>query len=118
MGGCRNLSELITFVMPRPLMTDFTVTTPIPFRGDIHWDRPMDEAVLPALGTFVLTVDGTPYECTPNSWSSSTQLNISTVGMPGAPAVSAFVRQTVLDPNCRSLAGTYARPQSNVQWFP
>lgn len=106
------------FVPLRPVITDFEVTVPLPglLAGRIVFDRPMNTAALPALGTFTLTSDGVPVDMLPVNWQSPTQLDCNTTGDP--PVVTGFVRQNVLDTNCYSALGTYARRQANVQFFP
>ncbi len=83
---------------------------------DIVFDQDMDDSVLPAVGTFTVTSDGVPLVCTPTVWSTVRKLSIMTTGTP--PVVNAFVKQNILDVNCFSALGTYARKQSDLQWFP
>ena len=84
--------------------------------GNVIFDQPMNTGVLPAVGTFTVTSDGVPGVVTPVAWSSPTELNCNTLLTP--PVVTGFVRQNVLDPLCYSVLGTFARKQSDVQWFP
>ncbi len=84
--------------------------------GNIIFDQPMDEGLLPTVETFTITSDGVPLVTTPIAWISPTELQCNTTGNP--PAATAYVKQNVLDPLCVSALGTFARPQSNVQWFP
>lgn len=102
----------------RPLIIDFEVTVPVPgaLAGRIVFDRDMDTSLLPVVGTFTLSSDGVPLVMTPVAWTGLRRLDCNTIGTP--PVVSGFVRQNVLDELCVSAAGTYARPQSDVQWFP
>lgn len=108
----------IPFVPLRPLIIDFEVTVPVAFNlaGRIVFDQAMNTGVLPALGTFTLTIDGSEFDMTPVAWTGDRRLDCNTVGSP--PVVNAYVRQNFRDPNCYSLLGTFARPQANVQWFP
>jgi len=100
------------------VIVDFVVTVPVPgsLAGQIIFDQSMDTGHLPAVSTFELTVDGTPFAMTPTSWTDSDKLNCSTLASP--PSSTGYVRQLVSDPNCYSSLGTFARLQSNVQWFP
>lgn len=83
---------------------------------NIIFDQAMDIGLLPTVGTFTITSDGVPLVVTPVGWATSTKLSCNTCGDP--PAVTAFVRQNVHDPLCVSALGTFARPQSDLQWFP
>lgn len=118
MGGCRNRSGQIPFVSLRPLIVDVEIVVPVPgsLAVNIIFNEPMFVGALPSLGTFTLTSDGVPLACTPAAWVTPLKLGVNTTGNP--PAVSGFVRQNVLDPNCYSAKGTYARPQTDLQWFP
>lgn len=118
MGDCRNHSEQIPFVQLRPLISDCEVTVPVPgaMAVNIIFDQPMNVGALPAVGTFTITSDGVPGPCTPTAWADPTHLGCQTALDP--PAVTGFVRQDVLDTNCYSALGTYARPQGNLSWFP
>lgn len=118
MGGYRRNFEPIAFVPLRPLIVDVEVTVPVPgaMVVNIVFDQAMNQALLPAVGTFTVTSDGVPLACTPVAWTSATKLSCNTVGTP--PVVSGYVKQNVLDVLCVSALGTYARKQSNVQWFP
>jgi len=102
----------------RPLITDFEVTVPVPgaLAGRIVFDQAMNTGTIPSVGTFVLTIDGTPWAMTPVSWTGNNKLDCNTSASP--PVTTGYVRQDVLDPLCYSALGTFARPQANVQWFP
>lgn len=118
MGGYRLNSVQIPFVPLRPLIIDFEVTIPVPgaLAGRIVFDRDMDTSVLPTVETFTLSSDGVPLLMTPIVWTGTRRLDCNTTGNP--PVVSGYVRQDLFDPLCFSSLGTYARPQSDVQWFP
>lgn len=118
MGGYRHRSELIPFVPLRPLISDCVVTIPVPgaMAVRIIFDQNMDTTNLPAVGTFTITSDGVPLVVTPIAWDTPLLLACNTAGDP--PAVSAYVRQNCHDDNVLSAKGTYARKQSNLQWFP
>lgn len=102
----------------RPLIIDVEVTVPVPgaLAVNIVFDQDMNVALLPAVGTFTVTSDGVPLVVTPIGWATARKLSCNTDGDP--PAVTAFVCQNVLDVLCVSSLGTFARKQSNVQWFP
>jgi len=76
----------------------------------------MDTSVVPGDTTFEVTVDGTDYPLTIGVWDDADTLTASYVGP--YPAVSAFCRQLIHDPNCISALGTYARASQRIQWFP
>lgn len=97
---------------------DVEVVVPVPgsLAVNIIFDQPMYVGALPSLGTFTLTSDGVELACTPQAWITPLKLGVNTTGNP--PAVTGFIRQDVLDPNCYSAKGAYARKQSNLQWFP
>lgn len=118
MGDCRNRSVQIPFVPLRPVIADVEVTIPVPgaMAVDIVFDRPMDTASLPTVGTFTITSDGVPLVVTPIAWSDPIRLGCNTTGTP--PAVTGWIRQNVHDSLCISAEGTYARPQTDLQWFP
>lgn len=99
-------------------MIDVVVTDPIPgqLAVDVEFDQDMNTGVLPALGTFTITSDGTPLACTPTAWSTVRKLNLLTTG--NSPVVTGFIRQNILDVNCYSALGTFSRPQPDLQWFP
>ena len=103
---------------PKPLIIDFEVTVPVPgaLAGRIVFDQDMDTGVVPSVGTFLLTQDGTPFPMTPVGWTGTDRLDCNTTASP--PTTTGFVRQLILDTNCRSALGTFAKPQSNIQWFP
>lgn len=102
----------------RPLIVDFEVTVPVPgaLAGRIVFDQSMDTSVTPSLGTFTLTIDGTPWSMTPVGWTGTTKLDCNTSASP--PTTTGYVEQNLLDTNCRSALGTFARKQSKVQWYP
>jgi hypothetical protein len=84
--------------------------------GNIVFDRDMDTAALPTVDTFLISSDGVPLVTTPIAWTGPRRLSCNTTG--NIPVVSGFVRQDFFDSLCISAAGTFARPQSDVQWFP
>lgn len=118
MGGCRKYSVPIPFVPLRPLIVDLAVTVPIPplIGITIEFDQAMNQGVLPSDVTFEVTIDGVPAAVNVLAWQDATHLDCQYTG--AVPIVSGYIRQLILDTNCVSLLGTYARPQSNVQWFP
>lgn len=83
---------------------------------DIEFDQAMDQTVQPGNTTFQITSDGVPLVCTVTGWSSAYKVSVQTTGTP--PVVTGYVSQLIQDPLCRSLAGTFARPQADLQWFP
>lgn len=83
---------------------------------NIVFDQAMDTALMPVVETFTITSDGVPLTTTPVGWSTPTKLACNTNG--DVPIVAGYVKQNVLDELCVSAHGTFARKQSNVQWFP
>lgn len=108
----------IAFVPLRPLIQDAWVVVPIPptIGVFIEFDQAMDQSVIPGNSTFQFLIDGVPKAVTVSGWNSATELSVTYSG--SLPTVSAYVSQLILDINCRSVLGTFARPQGYLQWYP
>jgi len=82
----------------------------------VTFDMSMDIGVLPAVGSFNVIVDGTPFPITGLSWANPTTLDLTW----GAPDcfVSGIVNLLTVDLNLRSATGVVACAPQQLQFFP
>lgn len=118
MGGCRNRSETIPFVLRRPRVIGAAVIDPIPpvIGLSIEFDMPMNQALTPGNATMEVVNQGVPYLGTFIGWIDSTHADFDfTIA---APLVGATIAQIITDPQVRSTEGGYGVPDDPVQFVP
>lgn len=75
----------------------------------LTWSHPMDQGVNPALGSFLVLLNGAPMPLLAWGWVDSTHSTLQS--QPGQPApVTLTVEQTAIDPLCRCIHGYPVSP--------
>lgn len=102
------------FVPPSPNAIGHIYTPPVPLL-DVEFDKPMDQAVVPAAASFEIVLDGVPETPAGLAWTDATHLQF---GFSGPPAVSGVWNQLSPDLNLRGTNGSYVKLPQTQTWHP
>lgn len=118
MGGCRNRSVPIPFVLRRPRVIGAAVIDPIPpiIGLSIEFDMSMNQGLVPGNTTMEVVESGVPYLGTFIGWIDATHADFDFTIV--APLVDATIAQIITDPQVRATTGAYGVPAKPVQFIP